>query len=285
MRYVLKHLRQRRFLGPYNAILARCGLQVEDPLVTELHESVVLQGNWASAEQIVQHISQTDLFDEYRHSKQARSLWRRLSGKDANGDVPSPRGGHAMCVDPVGGMIYLFGGWDGKKSLADFWEYDIKQDKWHVLSYDTAKDDNAPGARSCHKMVFDTRTGHIYVLGRLDDADAQKFDSAPPPGDAPPPAPAAKTGPEFYRYQTRGSSSGKWELLSADPQVRLYPLLYLARFSELPARRLRTPRRLSTTIKWSWIARHKSCTSTAVGSSTVTGRMPSTRGCIATMSA
>ncbi|KAJ7902190.1 hypothetical protein B0H14DRAFT_3724848 [Mycena olivaceomarginata] len=206
MRYVLKHLRQRRFLGPYNAILARCGLQVEDPLVTELHESVVLQGNWASAEQIVQHISQTDLFDEYRHSKQARSLWRRLSGKDANGDVPSPRGGHAMCVDPVGGMIYLFGGWDGKKSLADFWEYDIKQDKWHVLSYDTAKDDNAPGARSCHKM---------------------KFDSAPPPGEAPPPAPAAKTGPEFYRYQTRGSSSGKWELLSADPQApHAPPLVY-----------------------------------------------------------
>ncbi|KAJ7268646.1 Muskelin N-terminus-domain-containing protein, partial [Mycena haematopus] len=128
MRYVLKHLRQRRFLGPYNAILSRCGLQVEDPLVTELHENVVLHGNWAKAEQNIQRISQTDLFDDYRHSKQAHFVWKRLSGRDVNGDVPPPRGGHAMCVDPNGGIIYLFGGWDGKKSLADFWSYDIKQD-------------------------------------------------------------------------------------------------------------------------------------------------------------
>ncbi|KAF8199760.1 Muskelin N-terminus-domain-containing protein [Mycena galopus ATCC 62051] len=213
MRYVLKHLRQRRFLGPYNAILARCGLQVEDPLVTELHENIVLRGNWAKAEQKIQSISQTSLFDEYRHSKQAHFVWKRLAGKDANGDVPAPRGGHAMCVDP--------------KSLADFWSYDIKLDKWSVLSYDTAKDENAPGARSCHKMVFDTRTGNIYVLGRLDDADAQKFDAPPPVGDAPPPPPASKTGSEFYRYHTRGSFAGKWEFLSADAQAaHAPPLVY-----------------------------------------------------------
>jgi hypothetical protein len=219
MRYVLKHLRQRRFLGPYNAILTRCGLQVEDPVVTELHESVVLQGNWAKAEQNIERISHTDLFDEYRKSRQCHSVWKRLSGKDANGDVPSPRGGHAMSIDPVGGTVYLLGGWDGKKSLADFWAYDIKQEKWRVISYNTANDKHAPDARSCHRMVFDTKTGSIYVLGRLNDADSQKLDTP----DAPP-APAAKTGCEFYRYHTRGSAAGRWEFLSADPQVRVHIL-------------------------------------------------------------
>ncbi|KAJ7723519.1 Muskelin N-terminus-domain-containing protein [Mycena metata] len=224
MRYVLKHLRQRRFLTPYNSILARCGLQVEDPLVTELHESVVLQGNWAKAEQNIQRMSHTDLFDEYRYSKQCHSVWKRLSGQDADGDVPSPRGGHAMCVDSVAGVIYLFGGWDGKKSLDDFWAYDIKLEKWRVLSYATAKDRDAPGARSCHKMVFDTLTGAIYVLGRLSDEDAQKMEVQPPPGDA---APPTKLGCEFYRYQTRGSMAGRWEFLSSDPQIpHAPPLIY-----------------------------------------------------------
>ncbi|KAF7376454.1 Muskelin-N domain-containing protein [Mycena sanguinolenta] len=207
MRYVLKHLRQRRFLGPYNAILSRCGLQVEDPLVTDLHESVVLQGNWTKAEQNILRIG--------------------CRAGDVNGDVPPPRGGHAMCVDPVGGIIYLFGGWDGKKSLSDFWSYDIKQEKWCVLSYNTKDDENAPGARSCHKMVFDTRTGSIFVLGRLDDMDAQKFDAPQPTGDAPPPPPAPKPGPEFYRYDTRGPSAGQWAFLSTDPQApHAPPLLY-----------------------------------------------------------
>ncbi|KAJ6594243.1 Muskelin N-terminus-domain-containing protein [Mycena capillaripes] len=223
MRYVLKHLRQRRFLGPYNAILARCGLQVEDPLVTELHDSVVLQGNWAKAEQNIQRMSQIDLFDAYRNSRQCHSVWRRLSGKDANGDVPCPRGGHAMCVDSVSGTIYLFGGWTGKKSLEDFWAYDIKLEKWHVLSYGTSNDVNAPGARSCHKMVLDTKTGKIYVLGRLSDADARKLDV--PPGENIPGL--GQTGPEFYCYHTRGSKAGKWEFLSGNPQApHAPPLVY-----------------------------------------------------------
>ncbi|KAJ7680656.1 Muskelin N-terminus-domain-containing protein [Mycena polygramma] len=220
MRYVLKHLRQRRFLGPYNAILARCGLQVEDPLVTELHENVVLQGNWAKAEQIIQRISQTDLFDAYRNSRPTHSVWTRLPGTDADGDVPSPRGGHAMCIDHVGGTIYLFGGWTGQKSLDDFWAYDIKTEKWRVLSYHTSNDLNAPGARSCHRMVFDTKSGKIYVLGRLNDEDAEKLDRDLK-------EPGYKPGPEFYLYHTRGDSAGKWEFLSPDSQTpHILPLLY-----------------------------------------------------------
>ncbi|KAJ7130841.1 Muskelin N-terminus-domain-containing protein [Mycena crocata] len=225
MRYVLKHLRQRRFLTPYNSILARSGLQVEDPLVTELYESIVLHGTWSKAEQTIQRMSQTDLFDEYRNSKQCHSVWKRLHGNDVNGDVPAPRGGHAMCVDHVGGQIYLFGGYDGKKSLDDFWAYDIKQEKWRVLLYTTLDVENAPAARSCHKMVFDTKTGNIYVLGRLDDADSLKLDlggSTPQAADAP----ASQPGCEFYRYHTRGLSAGKWELLSKEPVPHAPPLIY-----------------------------------------------------------
>ncbi|CAK5281255.1 unnamed protein product [Mycena citricolor] len=228
MRHVLKYLRQHRFFTQYDAILARCGLQAEDPLVTELHKSIVLQGNWAAAEEVIERLSHTELFDKYRNARPCRPVWRRLLGQNADGDVPSPRGGHAMCIDSNGGVVYLLGGWNGVKSLDDFWAYNIKEDKWRVLSYQTSAERDAPSARSCHKMVFDSKTGHIYVLGRLDDADAGKlefnnYESNLMSADMA----FSKVGCEFYRYHTRGSMAGRWESLSREPQsAQSPPLVY-----------------------------------------------------------
>ncbi|KAJ7072021.1 hypothetical protein C8F01DRAFT_1205709 [Mycena amicta] len=230
MRYVLKHLRQHRFLTPYNSILSRCGLQVEHPLVTELHESVVLQGDWTKAEEVLARISHTDLFDEYRNSNQCRAVWKQLVGTDLNGDRPSERGGHAMCLDPVEDTIYLFGGWNGTTSLDDFWAYDIKTEKWRVCCYSTTKEavPNAPNARSCHKMVFDVKTGCIYMLGRLNDADASSLASAT--SNAPLPVdqyPKTVPGCELYRYHTRGPLADQWEFLSPEPPApNAPPLVY-----------------------------------------------------------
>jgi muskelin len=238
LRHLLKHLRQRRLLTPYQSILARSGLQLEHPLVTELHSSMVLQGNWSHTEQLVHHVSQAGLFDAYLHSCQPHAVWKRLYGTDADGDVPSHRGGHAMCIDHANGMIYLLGGWDGQKSLDDFWVYDIKGDKWRILSHSTSTEKNGPGARSCHKIVFDAKTGCIYLLGRLSDADALKprgSDGAATGGNtagSSRQAHGAAAGEgsasattafcsEFYRYHTRGLDSGKWDFLTFDTAVSL----------------------------------------------------------------
>lgn len=172
-------------------------------------------------------MSKTTLFDSYLHGTQPYAVWKRLHGTNADGDVPSPRGGHAMCMDPINNMIYLLGGWDGEKSLDDFWVYNVNEDKWQLLSPSTSEEKNAPGARSCHKMVFDAKTGSIYVLGRLSD-----MDSASAPGDTGTPMPQASNGDsasapnrtycsEFYRYHTRGVDSGKWDFLSFDTAVSI----------------------------------------------------------------
>ncbi|KAJ3773011.1 Muskelin N-terminus-domain-containing protein [Lentinula raphanica] len=171
MQHILKHLRQRRLLTPYNSILAQTGIQLEHPLVTKLYESIVLAGDWDKAENILQNISEAGLFDQYLQSSQPRAIWREIHDTDANGDIPSVRGGHAMCIDSQRGYIYLFGGWDGQKSLNDFWRYDIKQQRWAILSHNTSFHSNAPGPRSCHKMVYDSKTNCIYILGRLNDSD------------------------------------------------------------------------------------------------------------------
>ena len=241
LRHVLKHLRQRRLLTPYQTILSRADIQLEHPFVTQLHKSLVLQGDWSRSEKILDVLSSSGLFDGYLQSCQPHAMWTRLLGTDADGDVPPARGGHAMCIDPINEMIYIFGGWNGEKSMDDFWVYNIKEDKWRVLSHSTSKEQNAPGARSCHKMVFDTKTGSIYVLGRLNDADGLR---APAPSNtrtgasagAPQQQPQQQqpstttstseetTSPqtscsEFYRYHTRGVDTGKWDFLAFDTAV------------------------------------------------------------------
>ena len=76
-----------------------------------------------------------------------------------------------MCMDEQNGIIYLFGGWDGQRSLDDFWAYDVAADTWKLLSLATSREKNGPSPRACHKMVFDSKTGSIYLLGKLGEAN------------------------------------------------------------------------------------------------------------------
>ncbi|KAE8266220.1 hypothetical protein A4X09_0g6123 [Tilletia walkeri] len=96
---------------------------------------------------------------------------------------PGPRAGHQMIFDSTKSIAYLFGGWDGTRDLADFWAYDVERATWRCISMDTSQPaprhpDERPSypyglgtagpiARSCHRMVFDPRTGCIYLLGRF----------------------------------------------------------------------------------------------------------------------
>lgn len=148
-----------------------------------------------------------------------------------------------MCIDEVNGRIYLFGGWDGQKNLDDFWVYDIHLEQWKVINYATQREPNGPGPRSCHKMLFDTATGCIYLFGRLDDVGSSDIGDIPMPSihtrgvEAPATSPVSPRqvpslalggsrpsawsvrGAELYRYHTRGREEGKWEIASFDTVV------------------------------------------------------------------
>lgn len=101
------------------------------------------------------------------------------------------RGGHQMCMDIEGGHIYLLGGWDGTKDLSDFWVYHVHTDQWECLSTDT-KLQGGPGARSCHKICFDSKCKQVYVLGRYIDPQSRVNTSCES---------------DFYRYDT---IDGRW---------------------------------------------------------------------------
>lgn len=53
--------------------------------------------------------------------------------------VPCGRGGHSMCIDPEGQKIYMFGGWNGRKDLGDFWEFDLRTNAWRLISPNAAE--------------------------------------------------------------------------------------------------------------------------------------------------
>ncbi|EPQ57092.1 galactose oxidase [Gloeophyllum trabeum ATCC 11539] len=226
LRRILKHLRQRRLLTPYQSLLSRVNVQLEHPLVSRLYEQLVLRGVFPSLNDIVQAISDGGLLDSYLYLCQPGAVWKRLDGCDADGDKPSKRSAHAMCMDEDNGMVYLLGGWDGEENLDDFWVYDVKEDTWRVLSHNTSEEKNGPGRRSCHKMVFDKKTGCIYVLGRMGDEEMGGQDvsgssisnggSSGSASQQPQETSGSSPCSEFYRYHTRGLDIGKWDLLSFD---------------------------------------------------------------------
>lgn len=204
-------------------------MRLEHPLISKLYTALVLQGDWSTTQSLLPKMSEAGLFDAYLHACQPHAVWKRLHGVDADGDAPSKRGGHAMCIDQGKQIIYLLGGWDGQRSLDDFWMYDIQEERWTVLSHSSSTEKNGPEPRSCHKMVFDAKTGCIYLLGRLGDKDglrsAGEADAEGPDGLAPrefseenPPTPFCS---EFHRYHTRGLDAGKWDLLSFDTAVSI----------------------------------------------------------------
>jgi hypothetical protein len=234
LRHILKHLRSRRLMTPFKALTACADVQLEHPLITRLYDSIVSEGTWAEAERVLQLSADAGLLEAFSREAPAQATWTRLCGTSADGDTPRQRGGHAMCIDEASGRIYLYGGWDGERSLDDFWVYSIAEAQWHVVSppprctedSEDAQDNDAvwPGRRSCHKMAFDAGTGCIFLLGCLGVSDDDLRESDPSRARSSGAEAVGETRTptrraDFYAYHTRGEHAGTWELLSPNTEV------------------------------------------------------------------
>ena len=152
VRLSLKHFRQRKYLDVFKSLQDRTNIQLEDPLLTNLHQELVVNGSFKRAEEMMIEAADRGLFDTYIQSFHYKPLWRRLrSNSHRQGlhhhhhshqmhveEYPKHRGGHQMCIDTQGGYVYLMGGWDGSRDLADFWAYHISSQTWILISADTA---------------------------------------------------------------------------------------------------------------------------------------------------
>lgn len=222
---VLKHLRRNNFLAAHRALLEQTNIRTEHPRVTELHDALVLRGDLAVAEELVKAMANKDgLFDYCARVAPPVCVWRRIVPQD--GVAPVGRGGHQLCLDPALGIIYLFGGWDGKfyfsntttyshdcslgsKNLADFWSYSIADNRWTVIHEDTAAV-GGPNARSCHNMTFYSRGGSIYVLGQLKEVPRAGGNPQPQRSDA-----------DFFKCTVGPVTGATWTLMNPAGVVSL----------------------------------------------------------------
>lgn len=250
LRLTLKHLRQRGLLGPFESLLASVtappmSLHFEHPLLSLLHRTLVVEGNFAVTEALLSRAALApstssnpdddhahdgpSLFQPYVDASIPRPVWTRIDVDPAvtsrDGEAPGPRGGHQLvyCApDPIrggSGAILLFGGWDGSRDLADLWRFDLplrgssSLGRWSLVSADTRRE-GGPGPSSCHKCCVDERTGDLYVLGRYHT----QLDTATQGSSADTPTQSPRA--DFYRFRTRGTQAGTWELISEDTSVR-----------------------------------------------------------------
>lgn len=190
-RLVLKFLRQNHHTEAFAALQADSQIQLEAPLVTQLH-TLLTEKRYGESEELLRGLYQQDptVFDEFLHEQVPyTAAWTPLTPSsstprlvDENGDYrmsnsttdshqqPSPRGGHQMIWDPETRKIFLLGGWDGSQDLADMWAFDPTDNSWTLLSADVEAQ-GGPCGRSCHKAVLHTETHQLYVLGRYLDPE------------------------------------------------------------------------------------------------------------------
>lgn len=207
LRLMLKHLRSRAYHSAFRVLLESSQLGApldsslqhsdqerpfEHPIVTQLFHTL-MQGQWDAAEASLEKAAwgestnedvvdtkdagmsasitaASSLLSAYVERSIPKPFWTPLGGVDENGEAPCGRGGHQMDLDVEKGVLWLFGGWDGSRDLADLWVYYIREARWRCVSQDVTKQ-GGPSARSCHKMLFDPRTGFLYVLGKFVDHD------------------------------------------------------------------------------------------------------------------
>ncbi|XP_066283972.1 muskelin-like [Branchiostoma lanceolatum] len=198
IRLCLKHFRQHNYDEAFESLQKKTKVALEHPILTELHNHLVVQGDFDACEALVERAVHDGLFNEFISQQEYRPKWALIEpvcNGSSEEDRPGMRGGHQMVIDANTETIYLFGGWDGSQDLSNLWEYSVPASRWTCLSKDTEKDDG-PSARSCHKMCIDSERRQIYLLGRYLDSSLRTSETLKS---------------DFYVYDI---DNNKWTLIS-----------------------------------------------------------------------
>uniref|UniRef100_A0A1A9ZKV8 LisH domain-containing protein n=1 Tax=Glossina pallidipes TaxID=7398 RepID=A0A1A9ZKV8_GLOPL len=166
VRLCLKHFRQQGYDVAFKALQEETQVHLEHPHVSELHERLVVNGDFDKAEEFMSNCIDEGLVDAYLSRQDYKHMWRL---QQAQGQTqPGNRGGHQLVVDAEKRLIYLYGGWDGFQDLSDLWVFEITTNCWTQLCAHSEQM-NGPTPRSCHKMIFDPVSKNIFMLGRYLD--------------------------------------------------------------------------------------------------------------------
>lgn len=175
----LKFLRQSNYTAAFDALSQQANVSFEDEVLTKLHKHLVIDGDYDQVEKLLDQCFDNGYFDDHLSQQNYSAVWTLLEPKGHKDQRPGMRGGHQMAIDPIDQKVYLFGGWNGKVDLSDFWVCDVSDasnNEWTCLSPDTSIV-GGPSPRSCHKMVLDHIQKKIYLLGRYLDSGSRTVEN------------------------------------------------------------------------------------------------------------
>jgi hypothetical protein len=159
----MKHLRECDYSYAYLTLCKQSRVELEHPLLSQLHSMLVVRGDFVATEAIVQQAAEDGYLDQYVRQQPVQAKWSPV--KPTSEEKPGMRGGHQMCMDTERGLLYMFGGWDGSSDLSDLWQFTVQTLRWDCLSTDTSQE-GGPSGRSCHKMCLDSGSQQLFLLGR-----------------------------------------------------------------------------------------------------------------------
>ncbi|XP_055704070.1 muskelin [Phlebotomus papatasi] len=171
VRLCLKHFRQQGYEAAFRCLQDQTNVLLEHPMMSNLHDALVIRGDFKETEDFMEQCVDDGLLDAYLSRQDYKASWE-LQDVAETENRPGMRGGHQLVIDNQNGLIYLYAGWDGFEDLSDLWCYSIKSNVWRLIHANSEKFDG-PTPRSCHKMVFDPRSGQIFILGRYLDGSSR----------------------------------------------------------------------------------------------------------------
>ncbi|XP_052862315.1 muskelin isoform X2 [Anopheles cruzii] len=196
VRLFLKHCRQQGYVRAFGVLQEETGVLLEDDKMTELHEILVNRGDFKKTEEMLMDFIARGLMDDYLERQEYKPHWN-LQLTSENEPRPGRRGGHQLIIDPQTSTIYLYGGWDGNEDLSDLWSYDVRSNRWTMI-HERSELFDGPTPRACHKMVYDTSSSQIFMLGRYLDSASRTEENI---------------NSDFYLYNTVTKS---WFMICSD---------------------------------------------------------------------
>ncbi|KAJ2999772.1 Muskelin 1, intracellular mediator containing kelch motif [Globomyces sp. JEL0801] len=177
IRLCLKHFRKRNLLDSFQALQKQTNLTLEHPLLSQLHQNLVINGNFDYAETLMQQALNDNLFDDYISDLSYKPVWNRITN-GPNGVGPTMQEGgpdliydHQMVVDSDRGTLYVFGGRTispdpAHISYSGLFSWNIATNTWRCIKSDLHQPSSAIQIKSRigHSMLFNPLTREIYIF-------------------------------------------------------------------------------------------------------------------------
>ncbi|XP_043569159.1 muskelin [Chiloscyllium plagiosum] len=103
IRLCLKHFRQHNYTEAFESLQKKTKIALEHPMLTELHEKLVLKGDFDACEGLIEKAVSDGLFNQYISQQEYKPRWTQIIPQSSKGDGddnrPGMRGGHQMVID------------------------------------------------------------------------------------------------------------------------------------------------------------------------------------------